>query len=88
MVNTRRSEFEIIGRILTLSMNGAKTTDILYGGYLSYTQLKKYVPFLVEKEILSELSVPNGEGYSKVYKTTNKGLDLLRNINKTLAYIK
>ena len=69
-------------------MNGAKTTDILYGGYLSYTQLKRYVPFLVEKEILSEETLPNSDGYSKIYKTTNKGLDLLKSINKTLAYIK
>ena len=88
MVNNRRSEFEIISDILTLSMNGAKTTEILYHGYISYTQLKKYIPFLVEKEILVEIQVPNGNGNSRIYKTTEKGHEFLRHINKALSYFK
>jgi predicted transcriptional regulator len=88
MVNSRRSEFEIIEEILTLSLDGAKTTDILYGGYLSYTQLKKYVSFLIDKDILSVKTVQNSDGHSKIYKTTNKGVDLLKNIKKTLEYIR
>ena len=88
MVNNRRSEFEIISDILTLSMDGAKTTEILYRGYLSYTQLKKYVPFLVDKEILVETQVPTGNGNSRIYRTTEKGHEFLKDINKTLAYFK
>lgn len=88
MFNSRRTELDIINEILTLSIKGAKTTEILYRGYLSYTQLKKYVSFLVEKDILSEKTVTNGNGYSKVYTTTDKGLDFLKDINRTLAYLK
>lgn len=87
MVNNRRSEFKIIEEILTLATKGAKTTEILYRGYLSYTQLKKYVPFLVERDILSEKIISNGHGYSKIYITTDKGLNLLRDINKILVYL-
>ena len=79
---------EIIGEILSLSMDGAKTTEILYKGYLSYTQLKKYVPFLVEKEILAETRKSNGNGYSKIYVTTKKGQEFLKDINRTLTYLK
>jgi predicted transcriptional regulator len=88
MANGRRSELEIISEILTLSINGAKTTEILYMGYLSYTQIKKYIPFLVEREILSEKTVLNCKGNSKIYITTDKGLDFLKDINRALAYLK
>ena len=88
MVNNRRSEIEIISEIIQLSMHGAKTTEILYRGYLSYTQMKQYLPFLVEKEILVEASVRNGNGTNKIYTTTDKGRDLLHHINKTLTYFK
>lgn len=88
MVNNRRSELEIIAEILTLSENGAKTTEILYRGYLSYTQLKQYLQYLLEKNILTEHFVKTGNGHSKVYITTDKGRELLSDINKTLAYFK
>ena len=87
MVNNRRSEMEIIREIISLSKEGAKTTEILYRGYLSYSQLKQYLPFLLEKEILREEKVANGNnGSSKIYLATEKGLSLLIDINKTLAY--
>jgi predicted transcriptional regulator len=88
MVNNRRSELEIIAEILELSKNGAKTTEILYHGYFSYMQLKKYLQYLLEKNILTEHFVKNEKGHSKVYITTDKGRDLLKNINKTLSYFK
>jgi len=88
MVNNRRSEIEIIAEILTLSKDGAKSTEILYRGYLSYSQLKQYVPYLLEKEILSERIIKNGNGHSKIYLTTDKGVNLLKDINKTLLYFK
>lgn len=87
-VNNRRSEMEIIAEILSLSEDGARSTEILYKGYLSYTQLKKYISYLVKKEILSEQVTDNGNGGSRMYYTTDKGKDLLKDINKTLAYFK
>jgi predicted transcriptional regulator len=88
MVNCRRSEIEIICDILNLSRDGAKRTEILYKGNLSYTQLQKYLPFLVEKEILYEYVINNGNGSScKMYKTTDKGLTLLQDINKIYEHL-
>ena len=88
MVNNRRSEFEIIADILSLSETGAKRTEILYKGYMSYSQLKQYLPYLLEKEILMETTIKNGHGYSKVYYTTDKGKELLVGINKIFSYLK
>jgi len=88
MLNNRRSELEIIAEILTVSRNGAKTTEILYKGYLSYTQFKLYLPYLVKKNILSEESSNGDNGYSRKYITTQKGRELLKDIEKTLSYFK
>jgi predicted transcriptional regulator len=86
-MNNRRSEFEIIGKILDLSKNGAKKTELLYKGNFSYTQLTGYLTFLVNKDILEERTVKDNGQTSRRYITTEKGQNLLRNINKTLSYL-
>ena len=88
MVNNRRSEFEIIGKLLDLSRYGAKKTELLYQGNLSYTQLTGYLSFLVEKNILVEIEVKNNGNNGKLYKLTGKGQLLLGDINKTLSYLR
>ena len=86
MVNRRRSELDIISEILKLSCEGAKKTEILYQGNLSYSQLQNYLLFLLEKNILEEKVIDNNNGKSKLYKRTKKGDELLEDINKTLSY--
>jgi len=86
MVNNRRSEMEIIAEILKLSMNGSKTTELLYQGNLSYTQLKNYLPYLLEKDILKQAISVNNGNTSKLYKVTDKGLNLLKDIKKVLVH--
>jgi len=89
LVNNRRSELDIIGDILQLSQNGAKKTQILYQGNLSYSQLNEYLYFLIEKEILEEIPKNiNGNENHKIYKSTKKGHNLLIDINKTLSYFR
>lgn len=84
MVINRRSEIEIIHQILTTTQHGAKTTEILYKSYLNYNQLQKYIPFLIEKQLITEK--PNGK--TKLYITTIKGINFQKDIKKTLSYIK
>jgi predicted transcriptional regulator len=86
MVNRRRSELDIISQILSLSRNGAKKTEILYQGNLSYSQLQSYLIFLIEKNILEEQLVKKDNGHFKIYKNTKKGDNLLENIKVTLSY--
>jgi predicted transcriptional regulator len=87
-VNNRRSEFEIIGRILDISKNGAKKTEILYKGNFSYSQLTGYLTFLLNRKILEEKTTKNNTNNGKYYIITQKGKDLLGNINKTLSFLK
>ena len=86
MVNRRRSELDIINEILKLSRKGAKKTEILYQGNLSYSQLQSYLIFLLEKNILEEQVIKKDNGQFKIYKNTKKGEDLLTNIKQTLSY--
>ena len=88
MVYNRRSELEIIKEIVTLSKEGARTTEIIYQCNLSYTQCKEYISFLVKNDILEKKIIRNGNGSTNLYTTTMKGHDLLENINKTLVYLK
>ena len=67
-----RSRTDIIAMILQAAINGATKTRIMYGAYLSYAQVKEYLSFMIEKDL-----VRYEEG-SAVYKLTQKGVQLLR----------
>jgi len=57
--------------ILQAAINGATKTRIMYGAYLSYAQVKEYLSFLMEKELIRY------EEGSAIYKLTQKGVQLL-----------
>ena len=80
VINSRRSEIEIIREILSLAKNGTRKTRILYQTNLSYTQLQNYLSYLIEKDVLK---LDNSNSV-KVYKTTEKGLEVIENINKVI----
>jgi len=88
VVNNRRSEFEIMSKLLDLSKSGAKKTELLYQANLSYTQLKSYLSFLIEKGIIVTIEVKNNGNNGVLYKLTDKGNNFLDDINKTLDYIR
>jgi len=87
MINNRRSELEIISKILDLSKNGAKKTELLYQGNFSYTQLKCYLTFLVEKNFLEENIEKNNGNSGRCYRPTEKGQIFLKDINKVISYL-
>lgn len=89
MFNKRRSEIQIIKDILKLSKNGVKKTEILHQGNLSFSQLQNYLSYLIENEIIKENDNkrPNGST-NKIYITTEKGINLLEDIDNIYAYFK
>ena len=87
MVLNRRSEIEIMGNILDLSKKGAKKTEFLYKANLSYAQLRNYLLFLLEKNILEETTVRYNGSSCKVYTITDKGSDFLQDIKKVLTHL-
>jgi predicted transcriptional regulator len=71
-----RSRTEIVSMILEAANGGATKTKIMYKAFLSYAQLREYLSVLIENNILEYL-----EG-NQTYKTTEKGLNLLRMHNE------
>ena len=67
-----RSRTDIIAMILQAAINGATKTRIMYGAYLSYAQVKEYLSFLMEKDLIRY------EEGSAIYKLTQEGVQLLR----------
>ncbi len=64
-----------MAEILEIAMNGALKTPIMYKTNLSFAQLNKYLPLLLEIGLLQNV---NNDGKT-VYKTTAKGLQYIQN---------
>ena len=71
-----RSRTEIVSMILEAANGGATKTRIMYKAFLSYAQLREYLSVLLENNLMEYL-----EG-SQVYKTNEKGLNLLKMHNE------
>ena len=71
-----RSRTEIVSNILEAANGGVTKTKIMYIAFLSYGQLKEYLSILIENNLIEYL-----DG-TKTYKTTEKGLNLLKMKNK------
>jgi len=71
-----RSRTEIVSNILDAANGGATKTKIMYKAFLSYNQLKENLSVLIENNLIEYL-----EG-TKTFKTTEKGLNLLKMQNE------
>ena len=77
-----RSRTEIVGNILEAANGGATKTKIMYKAFLSYAQLREYLSVLIENNLLEYL-----DG-TQTYKTTEKGLNLLKMHNEMAELLK
>jgi predicted transcriptional regulator len=66
-----RSRSDIIALVLQTANNGATKTRIMYGAFLSYSQVKEYIQFLQMKGLLMH------DEEKKLYRLTAKGLQFL-----------
>jgi len=73
----RRDRHDIIVEILKTAIDGHVKTHIMYKARLSYAQLNKYLPRLVENGFLENLKIKRRKDYKRVFKTTQKGIKLL-----------
>ena len=81
-VSRRRSNIEIIADMLRVGENGAGKTEIMYSANMSYTQIQKYLGYLLTHEFIDKIEVGNPV---VTYQVTEKGLGLLRNIEGIMA---
>ena len=77
-----RSRTEIVGNILDAANGGVSKTKIMYIAFLSYGQLKEYLSILIENNLIEYL-----DGTNK-FKTTEKGLNLLKMYNEMAELLK
>jgi len=77
-MNRRRSNIEIIADMLRVGENGAGKTEIMYSANMSYAQIQKYLGFLLSHGFINRVKVGNP---AVTYQVTDKGGELLKNIN-------
>ena len=77
-VNRRRSDIEIIADMLEIGENGAGKTEIMYSANMSYSQVQKYLGYLVGNGYIDKMKMGNP---SVTYQVSDSGLKLLQLIN-------
>ena len=77
-VSKRRSNIEIIADMLRIGENGAGKTEIMYSANMSYSQIQKYLTFLVSRGFIGKVEAGNP---TVTYQLTDSGLKLLTSIN-------
>ena len=78
------SFIEIIGDMLKIGENGAGKTKIMYNANLSYSQIQKYLGFLMSQGFIDKVEVGNP---AVTYKVTDRGLKLLNTINSIIEML-
>jgi len=80
-LNTRRRDrHDIVAEILKTAREGRIKTHIMYKAKLSYSQINTYLKLLVEKGFLENHTVRRRKQTMTVYRTTNKGILYIDNI--------
>jgi len=77
-VNKRRSDVEIIADMLEVGENGAGKTEIMYSANMSYSQIQKYLGYLLAHGFIDKMKMGNP---AVTYQVTNSGLRLLQLIS-------
>ena len=67
-----RSRTEIVAVILQSARTGATKTKIMYKAFMSYTQVKEYLKFLQENNLIKY------EAATQMYRATEKGLHFIQ----------
>jgi len=79
----RRDRFDIVAEILESARGGVIRTHVMYRAKLSYGQMCEYVPLLLEKGFLEDVTVMRGRHVWHVLKTTEMGKKLLKNLRSS-----
>jgi predicted transcriptional regulator len=73
----RRGEVQIMTDILSVSLEGARFTHLMYRANLSYATLRRYLLAALDRDLICKAT--NGEG-TVVYRITEKGKTLLKQL--------
>jgi predicted transcriptional regulator len=84
LLGKRRSDVKIIVEILRVASNGVNKTQIVYKADLNFKQARKYLDFLIKKELIAVSHDSNGK---EGYKTTDRGRNFVRRYVETVELI-
>ena len=84
-VNRRRSDIEIIAEMLKVGENGAGKTEIMYNVNMSYSQIQKYLGYLITEGFIDTIKIGNPCVYYQVTEKGQKLLELLENVKSMLG---
>jgi len=70
--------------MLRVGENGAGKTEIMYSANMSYAQIQKYLGFLLSHGFINKVKLGNP---SVAYQVTEKGGELLRNIESIVEVL-
>ncbi|MFB0514040.1 MAG: winged helix-turn-helix domain-containing protein [Candidatus Bathyarchaeia archaeon] len=79
-VTKRRDRHDIVAEILKTAKEGKIKTHIMYKARLSYAQIYEYLDLLAKKGFLENTKIERKRKISTMYRTTQKGIDLLNHI--------
>jgi predicted transcriptional regulator len=80
-IGRRRSNIEIIADMLRVGENGAGKTEIMYTANMSYSQIQKYLDYLVNQGFINKVNIDND---MIAYQVTDTGLKLLKTIDSLM----
>jgi predicted transcriptional regulator len=83
-VGRRRSNIEIIADMLRVGENGAGKTEIMYTANMSYSQIQKYLDYLVNHGFINKVKLDNT---MVAYQVTESGLKLLKVIDTLMKML-
>ena len=83
-VSRRRSNIEIIADMLRVGENGAGKTEIMYSANMSYSQIQRYLDYLVSEDFINRVNMDNT---MVAYQVTESGLKLLKAIDTLMAML-
>ena len=83
-VGQRRSNIEIIADMLRAGENGAGKTEIMYSANMSYSQIQKYLDYLVGQGFINRIQLDDS---LMAYQVTEKGFKLLEAIDSLMEML-
>ena len=83
-IGRRRSNIEIIADMLRVGENGAGKTEIMYTANMSYSQIQKYLDYLVSQGFINKVSL---DKTIVAYQVTDSGMKLLKAIDTLMAML-
>ena len=83
-VGKRRSNIEIIADMLRVGENGAGKTEIMYTANMSFSQVQRYLSYLVEQGFVNRVEMDHTIA---AYRVTDTGMKLLKAIDTLMEML-